>query len=90
VWGSASATTKSFWDYPVPNQDFASITTDLATLKSDAQSDGIYLPPSTVRGYSLVFNSNGTVTVYKVTSLRSHDKGFDLAGILFDFVVALE
>lgn len=80
VWGSASATTKSFWDYPVPNQDFASITTDLATLKSDAQSDGIYLPPSTVRGYSLVFNSNGTVTVHKVTSLRSHGIGYDVDG----------
>ncbi len=81
VWGSASSGTQSFWQYPVPNQDFASIATDLADMKSDAQVDGLYLPPSSSRGYSLVFNSDGTLTVYKVTSLKSHITGTDVNSV---------
>lgn len=80
IWGSADATTQSFWQFPVPNVDFGTVTADLATLKSDAQVDGIYLPPSNAQGYSLVFNTNGTVTVYKVTSLRAHQTGWDVNG----------
>ncbi len=80
IWGAASQSTQSFWSFPVPNQNFAGMTTDLSEMKSDAQLAGMYLPPSATRGYSLVFNSNGTVTVYKVTSLRSHMTGYDVAG----------
>jgi hypothetical protein len=56
------------------------MTSDLATMKSDAQTNGLYLPPSSAQGYSLVFNSNSTVTVYKVTSLRAHQTGWDVNG----------
>lgn len=77
VWGSASAETRAFWQFPVPAVDFSSITSDLATIKSSAQSGGIYLPPSNEQGYSLVFNSNGTVSVYKVNSLLSNPTGWD-------------
>ena len=80
VWGSASQNVKNFWQFPVPAVDFSSVTSDLATMKSSAQSAGIYLPPSNAQGYSLVFNSSGTVSVYKVTSLLSNPSGQDTAG----------
>jgi hypothetical protein len=40
------------------------------------------LPPSTVFGYSLVFKSDGTVDVYKVTALRSHPNGTDVNDVV--------
>lgn len=78
VWGSASQEVQNFWQFPVPAIDFSSITSNLASIKSSAQSAGIYLPPSNTNGYSLVFNSNATVSVYKVTSLRSNPTGWDV------------
>lgn len=80
VWGAAPQSTKNFWDYPVPNVDFSSLTSDFASLKSLAQTNGIYLSPSNTQGYSLVFNSNNTVSVYKVTSLSPHATGYDVNG----------
>lgn len=80
IWGSAPQSTQNFWSFPVPNVDFSTMTSNLSTIKSSAQSAGIYLPPSNAQGYSLVFNSAGTVTVYKVTSLRSHATGYDVNG----------
>ena len=80
VWGSAPQATKNFWNYPVPNVDFSSLTSDFASLKSSAQTGGIYLSPSNTQGYSLVFNSNSTVSVYKVTSLSAHATGYDVNG----------
>lgn len=81
VWGSANQQTQNFWQYPVPNYDFNNITSDLASIKSSAQSGGLYLPPSNVQGYSLVFNSDSTVSVYKVNSLRSHATGWDVNNV---------
>ncbi len=78
VWGGASQAVKNFWQFPVPAVDFSGLTSNLATLKSSAQSGGIYLPPSNVSGYSLVFNVNGTVSVYKVTSLTANPSGWDI------------
>ena len=78
VWGSASSAVQSFWQYPVPAVDFSSLTSNLASLKSSAQSGGLYLPPSNTNGYSLVFNSNGTVSVYKVTALANDPTGWDV------------
>lgn len=80
VWGSAAQATKNFWKFPVPAIDFSSLTSDLANIKSAAQSSGIYLPPSNTQGYSLVFNSNGTVSVHKVTRLASNPTGYDVNG----------
>ena len=56
------------------------MTSDLATIKTDAQNSGVYLPPSSAQGYSLVFNSDGTVTIYKVNTLLSHQTGYDVNG----------
>jgi hypothetical protein len=80
VWGAAGAATQSFWQYPVPSVDFSSITSDLATMRTNAQSNGIYLAPSGSQGYSLVFNNNSTVSIYRVTSLRTHATGWDVSG----------
>ena len=63
IWGSAPASTQSYWQYPQPSVDFSTMTTDLATMKANAQSGGIYLAPSGGQGSRLVFNSNGTVSI---------------------------
>ena len=73
VWGSGNA---NFWQYPVPAVDFSAFTSNLASIKSLAQGGGIYLPPSNAQGYSLVFNSDGTVSIYKVSSLLSNPTGW--------------
>lgn len=80
IWGSASQGVQNLWQYPVPAVDFSTFTADLASIKSAAQVSGMYLPPSNAQGYSLVFNSAGTVTIYKVTSLTSHATGYDVNG----------
>ncbi len=81
IWGSSPQSTKNFWQYPVPNVDFSTMTADLATLKTTAQSaGGRYLAPSGSQGYSIVFNANGTYTTYRVNTLRSHATGTDVDG----------
>lgn len=81
IWGSAPQSTKNFWQFPVPNMDFSTITADLATMKSSAQTDGIYLPPSNQQGYSLVFKDDGTIDIYTVTSLAvGEPTGWDVDG----------
>ena len=78
VWGSGNS---NFWQFPVPAIDFSNFDFDFANLKSSAQdkidnvTQGIYLPPSGYQGYSLVFNSDATVTVYEVTSLLVNPPG---------------
>lgn len=84
VWGSASQTVKNFWQFPVPAVDFSSLTSNLATAKSSAQSAGLYLAPSGKKGYSLVFNSNGTVSIYKVTRTSTNPTGWDVSGVSHD------
>lgn len=80
VWGSAPQEVKNFWQFPVPSVDFSTLTSNLAQMKSDAQSAGIYLSPSNKNGYSLVFNGNGSVSVYKVTQLTPTPTGYDVYG----------
>lgn len=81
IWGNASQSAKNFWQYPVPAVDFSAFTSNVAALKSSAQTSGIYLSPSNKNGYSLVFNSDGTVTVYKVTRLNRNPTGYDVYNI---------
>lgn len=68
VWGSGGP--QSFWKFPVPAFDFNAITVDLASIKSGAASGGFYRSPSGTYGYHLVFQSNGTFLLYKVTALK--------------------
>lgn len=79
VWGSAATSTRAYWKMSVPYVDFSSITSNFQDIENLAtgQAD---LPPSAQQGYSLVFKNNGTIDVYKVTSLRSHPDGGDVNG----------
>lgn len=78
VWGAGP--NQDLWEYPVPQVDFAGIAADFSSLKTTAQASGIYLPryssgnsnnASYWRGYHLIFNSNGTVTVRRVSGTTS-------------------
>lgn len=77
VWGSASQAVQNFWQFPIPAVDFSALTSNLSTIKSNAQTAGIYLPPSNAQGYSLVFTNNGTVSIYKVDTLLTNPTGWD-------------
>ncbi len=61
--------------FPVPATDFVGITTELAQIKSAAQSEGVYYAPSGAQGYEIVLRTNGTMDVYRVTSLRNPPSG---------------
>jgi hypothetical protein len=50
-------------------------------MKSNAQSAGIYLPPSNSNGSSLVFKADGTIDIYKVTSLKNTPTGYDVNNV---------
>jgi hypothetical protein len=71
-----AGTNSNLWSYPTPQVDFSAISANFSTLRSTAQSSGLYFPrissgttgSNAGEGYHLIFNSNGTVTVYKVTS----------------------
>jgi hypothetical protein len=64
---TANANTGLF-SFPSPPVDFAGITVDLATIKARAISSGRYFAPSGNYGYRVVFHSNGTYTVQRVTN----------------------
>ncbi len=67
VWGDGGKQT--LWKYPVPQVDFNAIISDLADLKSQAQSSGTYYD-STGIGYHVVLYNNRTYDLYRVTSLK--------------------
>ncbi len=71
-----TGTGSALWQYPVASVNFSGINASLASLQSTAQTEGgLYFPPASgaqnQRGYHLVFNSSGTVTVYQVTATYS-------------------
>ncbi|HEY0948366.1 MAG TPA: hypothetical protein VGE53_02675 [Candidatus Paceibacterota bacterium] len=76
VWGAG--TNQSLWEYPVPQVDFSGIAADFSALKTKALASGRHLPRFSNstnvnnagywRGYHLIFNSNGTVSVYRVSN----------------------
>ena len=55
-------------EFPVPAADFNGITADLASLKTKANTGGIYLPSSGADGYHIVLKTDNTVDITKVTS----------------------
>lgn len=55
--------------FPVPSVDFVSLTADLATIKTNAQTSGHYYAPSGAQGYHIVLKTNDTYDLYRVTSL---------------------
>jgi hypothetical protein len=64
----------ALWEFPVPPIDFEGITVDLSYMKERAQASGIYINPyggnSDRGGYHLIFKSDGTFDLYRVTSTR--------------------
>ena len=55
--------------FPVPAVDFSGFTSDLAQIKADAQSDGLYFADSGSLGYHIILKNDDTFELYRVTSL---------------------
>lgn len=55
-------------EFPVPAVDFTGLTADLAQIKADAQSNGLYFASSSALGYELVLKTDDTFDLYKVTA----------------------
>ena len=62
-------------EFPVPVINFAEISDDLASIKSAAQASGRYFGPSGEEGYHLVFKTNDTFELYKVTEVEDLPNG---------------
>lgn len=77
VWGKGEDST--LWDFPVASIDFSNILVDFNKMKNAAQNDGLYLEPSGVGGYHIVFSDDGTFTVYRVDTVEPI-KGYSLEG----------
>lgn len=87
IWGNGEI--DELWYFPVTAIDFDSFKVNFNDMKTSAQSSGLYLEPSGVSGYHIVFNSNGTFTVYEVTS-SSPINGYSLeqgCEILYQVIV---
>lgn len=74
VWGNGGP--QELWEFPVPTVDFTSVAVNFATMRTVAQTEGLYLPVSGAAGYHLVFVSDGSVRVYKVLSTQSPKRGY--------------
>ncbi|MEK7512964.1 MAG: hypothetical protein AAB601_02080 [Patescibacteria group bacterium] len=54
----------------VPTIDFVGLTQDLANIRAQASSSGVYATSSGAQGFELVFNVTSSYTIYRVTSLQ--------------------
>jgi hypothetical protein len=62
--------------FPVPAADFAGITSDLAQIKTSAQTaSGKYFAASGAQGYLIVLKTNDTFDIYKVNSQTAAPNG---------------
>jgi len=77
VWGTGNGGTLGLWQYPVTPIDFDAITVDLTELQQIASASGIYLGNSNAYGWHVRFNSNGTVSIYKVTQKKPAQYGYN-------------
>jgi len=71
-----TGTNQELWTFPVPQIDFAGISADFSARKATAIASGLYLPRySSVanprRGYHLIFNIDGTITVRRVSAVSA-------------------
>lgn len=73
---------QELWTYPEPQLDFAGIAADFGALKEIANTNGRYLPRFSSgnrngaaywRGYHLIFNGDGTVSVKRVSATERLD-----------------
>jgi hypothetical protein len=86
-----NGTNPELWSYPVPTIDFALISTNFGDLKTRAQASGIYYGPASGpindRGYHIIFNTNGTFTLYRVTSTDGYPSQSSQYGNTSEFSV---
>lgn len=75
VWGNGGP--QSLWIFPATPIDFDGISVDFRGMQQIAQTQGVYLTNSGSQGYHVVFNSNGSFTIYKVTA-TDYRKGYSL------------
>jgi len=65
------------WSFPAPPINFTGLLVDLTDMQTKAQNNGgLYFGPSGRRGYHVVFQSNGTVDVYRVNSKHNEPNGY--------------
>lgn len=78
VWGDGSI--DELWKYPVPTINYDSLTTDLNQLKTNAENGGLCigdggpncnLGGNSNIGFHIIFLPNGTLDLYRISSLRS-------------------
>ncbi len=81
IWGQATDSIKQFWQYPVSNIDFNNFDAVYDSIKADSQTDGLYITPSELNGYSLKLNGN-QIEIYKVLTLENNSPstGKDTSG----------
>lgn len=70
VWGSGGD--QSLWEYPVNYLDFDTVSFDFDSMRSSAQTEGLYLEESNRYGYHLVFNPDATVTISEIRRLDDY------------------
>lgn len=66
VWGAGGPST--LWQFPVPQVDFNALVIDFSSMKTAAQTNGVYLGPSGSYGYHIVFSSTGNYTIRRITN----------------------
>lgn len=72
VYTTTANATPGLFQYPISPIDFTGLTIDLAQMRTSAQANGIYYGPSTGAGYRLIFNTDGTVDIYRVTTTTNY------------------
>lgn len=80
---------QNLWAYPTPQVDFAGIAANFTSLKATAQTSGIYLPRYSSgnkqsaayhKGYHLIFNADGTLTVRQVSNVTTLSNVYPVDG----------
>ncbi len=68
-----SGPNSTLWSYPAAPINFTGLTVDLLAMQAKAQTGGgFYRGPSGGFGYRIVFKSNGTMDVYRVTGTYNY------------------
>lgn len=80
---------QTLWTFPAPSVDFSGIAANFSELRATATASGLYLPQYSSgnvqgaaykKGYHLIFNSNGTVTVKRVDAVTKLNTVYPIDG----------
>lgn len=76
IWGTGQD--PALWQFPIADAlDFDAVTLDLDAMQTTAATDGVLISNSGSNGTHIVFNNDGTFSVYKVTQLENSVWGHD-------------